>query len=291
MEPTIPPEKVSLEATIEDAVEIVDQVSVYGSIIKESVLVIIIGMIVVFLLHTLSSKFLYPHLKNTRPVKVVFGTMYVLILVVALLLTLSNLGFETVGISKIVILCVLTGAVAIFFLVPFLPRLPFKLGQMVEVQGVTGIVDNISPIHTTLRTFDGSIVFIPNPLVLASNIVNYHDVPERRLALNLTVTHGTNIKEVQELLIRIMNEDDRVLDTPAPPIVFVIEADTDGIKLTAYCWVKNENWLIARSDLWMRVMEAFNEDTRIAMGRPQQEIHLIDDKGILSQDPRGQENI
>jgi small conductance mechanosensitive channel len=278
MEPTIPPEEQSLETTIQEAAEIVDQVGAYGSLITDSVLLIIIGMIVVFLLHTLTSKFLYPHLKNTRFIKVVFGTLYVLIIVGALLLTLDKLGFDTSGISKIAVLSVLVGAVVIFFLVPFLPRLPFIPGQMIEVSGVTGIVANISTIHTTIRTFDGAMVFIPNPVVLASKIINYHDVPERRLALDLTVSHDTNIKEAQELLLRLMNEEDRVLDMPAPPIVLVTEADAEGIKLTAYCWVKNGDWLTVRSDLWMNVVNAFNKDDRVTMSRPQQEIYVIDEK-------------
>jgi len=278
MDSTIQPEEQSLEAAIEEAVGIVDQVSAYGSIISDSLLLIIVGMIVVFLLHTLTSKFLYPHLKNTRFIKVIFGTTYVLTIVVALLLTLGKLGFDTSGIGKIVILSVLVGAVAIFFLVPFLPRLPFKPGQMIEVVGVTGIVANISPLHTTIQTFDGAMVFIPNPLILASKIINYHDIAERRLAMDVTVTHDTHIKEAQELLVRIMNEDDRVLDEPAPPIVRMIQADTEGVKLTAYCWVKNENWLTVRSDLWIRVMDALNNEACVTMARPQQEIFLIDEK-------------
>lgn len=279
MEPAVPPEEQSIGTAIQEAAEIVDQVGAYGSLISDSVILIIIGMIVVFLLHTLASKFLYPHLKNKRLIMVVFGTLYVLILVVALLLTLNKLGFDTSGISKVAILSVLIGAVVIFFLVPFLPRLPFKLGQMIEVNGVTGIVANISTIHTTIQTFDGAMVFIPNPLVLASKITNFHELPERRLALNLTVDLDTNIKEAQELLLRLMSEDDRVLDQPAPPIVRVTEANIEGTKLTAYCWVKNADWLTVRSDLWMNVVDAFNEEARVTMSRPQQEIYLIDEKG------------
>jgi len=280
MKPSIPPEGHTLEAAIEEAVEIIDQVSAYGSIISDSILFIIIGLVVVFLLHTLTSKFLYPRLKNKRPLKVAFGTLYILILVVALLLTLNNLGFNTTGLGKISILSVISGAVVIFFLVPFLPRLPFKLGQMIDVNGTIGIVANISPVHTTIQTFDGSMVFIPNPVVLASKIINYHDLPERRLAMDLTVTHDTHINEAQEVLVRIMNEDIRVLDEPAAPIVRVINADNEGIKLTAYCWVKNENWLPVRSDFWIKVMDTLNSEACITMARPQQEIYLIDDKEV-----------
>ena len=66
---------------------------------------------------------------------------------------------------------------------------------------------------------------------------------------------------------------------PAPPIVRVTEADAEGIKLTAHCWVKNGDWLTVRSDLWMNVVDTFNKDDRVTMSRPQQEIYVIDEKG------------
>ena len=240
---------------------------------------IVIGMLVVFILHKLTSKFLYPYLQNTRLIKVIFTAMYVLILVITLLLVLKELGVDTTVISKVAILSVLAGAVLLFFLVPFLPKLPFMIGQMIEVNGVLGTVDNISPFHTTIRTFDGEMVFIPNLLVMASKITNFQDAPERRIAMNLTVTLDSDMEEVRTLFLTIMGEDELILDKPAGPVVRATEASAVGLELTGLCWVKNADFLTVRSDLWLSVVDAFNKNDGITMSRPQQEIYITEGKG------------
>ncbi len=279
MEPTIPAEEQSVTSVIQEASEIVDQVSVYGSLITNSLYLIVGGMIAVFILHKLTSKFLYPYLKNTRLIKVIFGAMYVLILVVTMLIVINKIGIDTSAISKVAILSVLIGAMAIFFLVPFLPRLPFKIGQMIEVNGVLGTVDNISTAHTTIRTFDGAMVFIPNPVVLASRITNFQDIPERRIAMNLTVNLDSDMEEARDLIFKIMNEDERVLKEPAPPVVRATTANAAGIDLTALCWVKNADFLNVQSDLWLQVVDAFKKDDHVTMALPQQKIHVVNETG------------
>lgn len=278
METTSPVEEQPVAAAIQEAAEVVDQVSAYGSLITNSLYLIIIGMVVVFLLHKLTSKFLYPYIKNRRLVRVVFGTLYVLILVVTMLMVLNRIGIDTTVISKVALMTVLACAIIIFFLIPFLPRLPFLIGQMIEVNGVFGIVDSISYAHTTIRTFDGTIVFVPNPLVLASKIINYHHLPERRIALNLIVNLDADIEEVRTLLLKIMNGDERVVEEPAAPLVRAATASANGLELTALCWVKNDDFLNTQSDLWIRVVTAFNNDERVTMSIPKQEIYITESK-------------
>ena len=273
MEPIAPIEDKVIATAIQEASEIVDQVNNYSSLITDSLYVIIGGMIAVYLLYKLASKFLLPYVKNRRLIRVVFGTIYVLILVVTMLVVLNKVGIETSAIGKIAIVTVLIGAVAVFFLVPFLPRLPFMIGQMIEVNGVMGTVDNISTIHTTIRTFDGAMVFLPNPMVLASKIINYSDIPERRIAFNLIVSLDSDIEKIRELILNTLNAEDRVLTEPAP-LIRATTASAVGISLTALCWTKNEDFLNAQSDLWLRVMTAFKNDDSIAMALPQQEVRI-----------------
>ena len=279
METTSPVEDQPVAEAIQETVEVVDQLSAYGSLITNSLIVFLIGMIAVFLLHKLTSKFLYPHIKKTRLLRVVFGTLYVLILVVTMLMVLNRLGIDTSVIGKIALMTVLIGAVIVFFLLPFIPRLPFLIGQMIEVNGVFGTVESISYTHTTIRTFDGAMVFVPNPVVLASKITNYNNFPERRIALNLIVNLNADIEEVRTLLLKIMSGDERVIEEPAAPLVRATTASANGLELTALCWVKNDDFLNTQSDLWIRVVTAFNNDERVTMSRPKQDIYIADSKG------------
>ena len=277
MEPTTEVEAQPVASALEEASLIVDQVSNYSALITDSLFVIIGGMVAVFLLYKLTAKFLFPYVKNRRLIRVAFGTIYVLILVVTTLVVVNKVGIDTSAIGKIAIIAVLIGAVAVFFLVPFLPRLPFMIGQMIEVGGVMGTVDKISTLHTTIRTFDGAMVFFPNPMVLATKITNFSDIAERRIALNLTVRLDAHIEEVRNRLITIMSADERVLDDPASPVARVTTASAAGINLTAFCWTKNEDFLNTQSDLWIEVVNAFKNDERVGMALPQQEIHIVNE--------------
>ena len=260
----------------EQTAEIVEQVGEYGSLIANSLYLIIAGMLVIFLLYKLASKFLYPQMKNSRLIKVIFGTMYVLVLVITALVALREIGFEVGAVGHLALLGILISAVVVFFLVPFLPRLPFKTGHMVEINGVLGFVDAISTLHTTIRKFDGTMVFIPNAVLMATRVMNFSDTPCRRIELKLSVNTDSNIAESKALFIRLMGEDERVLDEPAPPAAFVTDANAAGVEILAFCWVKNEDWLGTRSDLWLKVVAAFIADNRVAMSLPQQEVYVID---------------
>jgi small conductance mechanosensitive channel len=279
MEPTTTVESEPVASVLEEASAIVDQVSNYSGLITDSLYVIIGGMIAVFLLYKLTSRFLFPYVKHRRLIRVVFGTIYVLILVVTMLMVVNKVGIDTSAIGKVAIIAVLIGAVAVFFLVPFLPRLPFMIGQMIEVNGAFGIVDNISTLHTTIRTFDGAMVFLPNPVVLASKITNFSDIPERRIGLNLTVNLDSDIEEVKTLLLNIMSADERVLEEPSPPVIRATTANAAGIDLVAFCWTKNEDFLNTQSDIWIQVIDAFKNDDRFTMALPKQKIHVINDNG------------
>jgi len=267
---------------IENTVEIVDQMSEYGSLITNSLYLIIFGMMAVFITHKLVSKFIYPMLSNlplmTRLIKVILGTFYVLILAIAMLIVFRELGFDVKVIGQITLLSIIAGAVLIFFLVPFIPKLPFILGNLVEINGIVGIVSGISSFHTTIKKFDGTLVYIPNALVMASKILNYHQVAERRIEMEVMVSVQSNIQESIDIFIKIMEGDERILDHPAPPSVFAVNADSTGIKLTGYCWANNDDWLATRSALWIKLVETFVQTDSIKMARPQNEVYIMEQK-------------
>lgn len=274
MEPTSSPKNQSTDLA-EQTAEVINQVSGYGTLIVNSLYLIICGMVLIYLLHKLASKFLYPHIQNRRLIKVIFGTLYVLVLVITALLVLRRIGVDVQWMGHLALVSVLIGAVVAFFMVPFFPRLPFRLGHIIEVNGVLGNVDAISTFHTSIRKFDGTIVFLPNAIVMASKILNFSDTPSRRIEMKLSVNTDSDIEESKALFLRLMGEDERVLEEPAPA-VFVTNVNAAGVELFAICWVKNEDWFGTRSDLWMKVVDAFLADERVAMSLPQQEVYVID---------------
>jgi small conductance mechanosensitive channel len=268
-----------MDAMVGDRIGLLEQLQGYGNLFLNGLYLILIGLFVVYMLHRFASRPLYRHIKNRRLIRVLFGFLYALVLVTAILLAMQKIGFDVGSLGRLayLLLCIL--AVLAYFLAPFFPRLPFTLGQMIEANGELGFVDSISQFHTTIRRLDGTIVFVPNPLLLASKILNYHMTPNRRIELNLSVNNDSDLKETMAAFLRLMRADERVLEEPAPS-VYVVNATAAGLDLFATCWVANADWFRARSDLWLQLVDAFLKDDRLSMSLPQQEVFVMKDNSL-----------
>lgn len=266
------------EAAIDDLAEssfpVLDILADYGTTIAGILYLIIGAIVIIYLLQRLVRRFIHPHIKNKRIVTIFFGTLYVLVLVVMALLMLEKIGVPVEGIAHVALIAVLVGGVVIFFLSPFLPRLPFKTGHLVEVGGVYGHVDAITTFHTTVRKFDGTTVFMPNAMILATKIFNYSDTETRRIEIFLSVNNDSNLEETRSVFVKIMSADERVLMDPKPPITHVTNVTAAGVNMVAWCWVKNDDWFATRTSLWLKLVEAFEADDQICMSLPQQEVFM-----------------
>ena len=265
----------TLDYLKENSDVVLEHVSEYGYLVGDSLTFIVMGMLFVFLLHKLASKFLYPYVNNGRLLGVIFGALYVLVLVVTILLVLKRMGLEVGAVGSIAILVVLIVAAILYFLIPFFPKLPFLPGHMIEANGVMGIVDSVSTYHTTIRMFDGTMVFVPNALVMATKILNYTYLPNRRIEMKLVVCPDGDLAGLSARLVQLVSEDERVLAEP-PPSVFAMSADAVGVQMTIYCWVRNEDFLGTRSDLWLKLVQACKEDKGFTLSLPKQEVYVVD---------------
>jgi small conductance mechanosensitive channel len=263
-------------AALNDKVDVVEQITEYGSIIGNSFYFFIIGLFGVFIIHWLTSKFIYPYINDKRFIKTLIGSLYVFVLAISVLLALKSIGFDVQIFAKVTLISIFIGAIAFFFLLPFLPRLPFKLGDMIEVNGIIGSVDSISSFHTTIRQFNGNMVFIPNALVVSGKIINYHDTSSRRITFKIQVTVDSDIEKVKQLVLKIMQADKRVLNEPSSASIFITNADAVGLTLEGYCWVNNPDFLNARSDLWLSIIKALLKDDSITLSIPKQGVHLFE---------------
>ena len=258
----------------ETAEFIFDTLSEYGSLITDSLYLVVGGIISVHLLHRLAAKFIYPRIKDKRFVRVLFGTLYVLVLVITALLILRETGVPVQGYAELTIALVLIGSIVVFFLIPFFPKVPFFVGHIVEIKGVFGVVSSIDVFRVTVKRFDGVTVTFPAAAVLASQIKNYSDTPLLRVELKLSVNNDSDLEHAEQVIMQVMSEDARVLQEPKPPSTLIVGATAAGVDMMAYCWVKNEDWLQTRSDIWLKLVQQFNTESTISMSLPQQEVFL-----------------
>jgi small conductance mechanosensitive channel len=197
--------------------------------------------------------------------------LHALVLVASVLLTLGHLGFDIAVMAPISLLIIMVIAVIIFFIVPMLPELPFKIGYMVEIDNVMGTVESISPMFTHVQTFDGKTIFIPNATVWTRKIINYHSTPNRRVELALNVSADNGLADARAVLTEIMHGDERVLDDPVPE-VRINAAKAEGVNMVGLCWVKNADFLNVRSNLYEKVVIAAQSDAGISLSFDQKQL-------------------
>ena len=129
---------------------------------------------------------------------------------------------------------------------------PFKIGDWIEAQGVSGTVDSIQIFHTVLRTGDNKTVIVPNGNLSNGIITNYNRQPTRKVVFDVGVDYEADLQKVREVLLSLA-DDPRVLKQPAPVVVVTALGDS-AITMSLRVWVNTP-------DYW-DVLFMFNEHSR-----------------------------
>ncbi len=114
---------------------------------------------------------------------------------------------------------------------------PFDIGDGIELAGVGGTVVDIEVRSTTLRTWDGKQVIIPNADVYAATIINFSRSPRRRIEIEVGVAYDTDLDKATAVLLETVAGLHGVPDDPAPQVIFKTFADS-SINGTVYFWIR-----------------------------------------------------
>ncbi len=149
---------------------------------------------------------------------------------------------------------------------------PFDVGDVVSVGGVTGKVDNVSLVSTTIRTPDNQIILVPNKSVWGQVITNITGSEERRVDLVFGIAYEDDLKTVQKLLEEVTTSHEKVLEDPAP-VIKVNELAASSVNFICRPWTKTADYWDVYWDLTRRVKEAFDAHG-ISIPYPQSQIHI-----------------
>ncbi len=117
---------------------------------------------------------------------------------------------------------------------------PFKIGDWIEAQSVSGTVDSIQIFHTVLRTGDNKTVIVPNGNLSNGIITNYNRQPTRKVVFDVGVDYEADLQKVREVLLALA-DDPRVLKAPAP-VVVVSTLGESAITMSLRVWVDTPNY-------------------------------------------------
>ena len=149
---------------------------------------------------------------------------------------------------------------------------PFRLGELIDANGVLGTVREIQFFSTVLITGDNKEITIPNSQIQGNNLINYTRQGRLRVDFVFGVSYTDDVRKVKEVLHEILATDARVLAEPAP-VIFVQSLDDSSVSIAARPWVKTEDYWTLQWDIPERVKLRFDAEG-ITIPFPQRDVHL-----------------
>ena len=127
---------------------------------------------------------------------------------------------------------------------------PIRIGDQVQIGGISGFVEDINVMSTIIRTYDGLFVRIPNQTLFTGNITNYTGNVVRRFEYRIGVRYSDDLEEAVRIIKRVIDEEPFALKNPAPA-VFVDEFGDSAVIISVRIWSPVQVWY----DVKMRLLE------------------------------------
>ena len=165
---------------------------------------------------------------------------------------------------------------------------PFRTGDVVEIAGITGVVEQVRLFQTVLRSFQNHEITLPNGQITASPIINFTAKAQRRVDIPVGVDYGNDIRGAREVLLGFARSHPSVLAEPAPDVIVDALADS-SVNLVLRAWVNTPDFAQARSDLLEAVHRGLPEaGYNIPFPQTDIHLHLSDATARLLQARRGE---
>ncbi|MBE6034234.1 MAG: mechanosensitive ion channel family protein [Clostridiales bacterium] len=148
---------------------------------------------------------------------------------------------------------------------------PFKRGDYIDIIEISGVVQEIDLLYTTLKTFDNKVVSVPNGKVTNAVMINYSAETTRRVDCKFGIGYDDDINKAKDILLAVTESNPEIFKEPAP-FVGVSGHGDNSIYLDLRVWCKNEEYWNVKYFLEENVKLAFDE-AGISIPYPQLEVH------------------
>lgn len=114
---------------------------------------------------------------------------------------------------------------------------PFRLDDLIEVNGIIGHVKDISIRETMVKTPDGKDVFLPNSIILKSPLYNYTIDGFLRYEFTIGIAYENNPTEAIKIILKTMQQEEGVLQGDRSPAITINELATNSININVVFWI------------------------------------------------------
>jgi small-conductance mechanosensitive channel len=149
-----------------------------------------------------------------------------------------------------------------------------KVGDVVELEGVVGIVKEIGFRTTMIESRDNIILIIPNSKFIEENVINWSHIEKKtRFHVNVGVAYGSDVEKVRRILMECAYEHKNITHDPEPFVRFN-DFGNSSLDFQLFFWTDNafrvEN---LKSDLRFAIDQKFRQNN-VTIPFPQRDVHI-----------------
>ncbi|AKB12357.1 Mechanosensitive ion channel [Methanosarcina thermophila] len=152
---------------------------------------------------------------------------------------------------------------------------PIKIGDQVEISGISGFVTDIRIISTIIRTYDGLLVRLPNQQVFTTNITNIVGHPVRRFEYTIRIRYSDDADAAIFLIKDLIDKEPFALLNPSPS-VFVSDLGDSWVNLTVRIWAPVSEWFGIKTRVLWNIKKTL-EENGIEIPLPQRIVRIQSD--------------
>ena len=236
-----------------------------GGRIIGAIIIFVVGRFLISLLRKMLARLLAKRHVDASIQSFVKSLVNILLTILLIIAVIGKLGVETTSFAALLasagvaIGMALSGNLQNFAggLIVLLFR-PFKVGDWIESQGVSGTVKEIQIFHTILTTGDNKVIYIPNGAMSSGVVTNYNTQTTRRVEWIVGVDYGEDYDKVQQIVTDILAADKRILKDPAP-FIALHALDASSVNVVARVWVNSADYWGVYFDINKAIYATFNE--------------------------------
>lgn len=149
---------------------------------------------------------------------------------------------------------------------------PYRVGDFVEMQGHSGTVKEIQIFNTILTTPDNKTIIIPNSPISTGSMINYSTQPKRRVDFTIGIGYDDDIDKAREVILGVINKDERVHKDPEPFIAVSALADS-SVNFVLRVWADSGDYWGVYFENLEAIKKALDANN-ISIPYPQRDVHL-----------------
>jgi len=259
--------------------KITDMAIEYAPIVAGAILTLIIGLWIIGIISRMANKIMAKRNvdETIRPFLVSLisvGLKVLLLLSVAGMFGIETTSFIAIlGAMAFAVGMALQGSLGNFASgIMILLFKPYKVGDLVEVQGNTGVVEEIQIFNTLLLTPDNKKVILPNSVVTSGAITNISGQGEIRVDMTFGIGYTDDIDQARSTIQKVASSCPQVL-TDKPVDIFISELADSSVNFAVRPWCKSEHYWDVYFFLHENIKKEFDKNN-VSIPFPQMDVHI-----------------